>query len=145
MAKLRKSGEDYLEAVLVLKKEKGVVRSIDIAHYMDYSKPSVSRAVSNLRRDGYLEMADGGELTLTESGLNAAESIYQRHTVITSLLTSLGVPAEVAAEDACGVEHVISEQTFECLRDVYERSRDASGDGSKKSADDKKKKKKKKK
>lgn len=141
MAKLRKSGEDYLEAVLVLKKEKGVVRSIDVAHHMDYSKPSVSRAVSNLRRDGYLEMADGGELTLTESGLQAAEGIYQRHIIISSLLISLGVPPDVAADDACGVEHVISKQTFDCLRKVYNKGLQE-GSSSKKSDDKKKKRKK---
>lgn len=142
MTKLRKSGEDYLEAILVLKKEKGVVRSIDIAHHMEYSKPSVSRAVTNLRKDGYLEMAADGELTLTDSGMAAAQNIYERHTVITGLLVQLGVPQEIAAEDACGVEHVISEETFEQLRLHYAQNQDrAEG----KADDDKKKKKKKKK
>ncbi len=144
MAKLRKSGEDYLEAVLVLKQEKGVVHSIDVAHHMEYSKPSVSRAVGNLRRDGYLDMAPDGELTLTDKGLAAAESIYGRHTVLTSLLVSLGVPRAVAAEDACNMEHVISEETFEQLRALQERGADAKTADAK-DADGKKKKKKKKK
>lgn len=144
MAKLRKSGEDYLEAVLVLKKEKGVVRSIDIAHHMDYSKPSVSRAVSNLRRDGYLEMAADGELTLTDSGQEAAQNIYDRHTVLTGMLEMLGVPREVAMEDACGMEHVISEETFEKIKAHYNRL-EAPDEKSARDTDDKKKKKKKKK
>lgn len=144
MAKLRKSGEDYLEAILVLKKEKGIVRSIDIAHHMEYSKPSVSRAVTNLRKDGYLEMATDGELTLTDSGMAAAQNIYERHTVITGLLEQLGVPREIAAEDACGVEHVISEETFEQLRLHYAQNQ-SKGKAEAKTDDEKKKKKKKKK
>lgn len=145
MAKLRKSGEDYLEAVLVLKKEKGVVRSIDIAHHMEYSKPSVSRAVSNLRRDGYLEMAADGELTLTESGMAAAQNIYDRHTVLTGMLEMLGVPRQVAMEDACGMEHVISEETFEQLKVHYQSNMAELAGRAAKDPDDKKKKKKKKK
>lgn len=151
MAKLRKSGEDYLEAILVLKQEKGVVRSIDIAHHMEYSKPSVSRAVTNLRRDGYLEMAADGELTLTESGLSAARNIYDRHTVLTGLLVRLGVPEEIAAEDACGMEHVISEEAFEQLKAHYRNAlvhppaADGKAVAADKGSDEKKKKKKKKK
>lgn len=145
MEKLRKSGEDYLEAILVLKKEKGVVRSIDIAHHMEYSKPSVSRAVSNLRKEGYLEMASDGELTLTETGLAAAQNIYDRHTVLAGLLVQLGVPPEIAAEDACGMEHVISKETFEQLKAHHERVSRPKAGGEEKKADDKDKKKKKKK
>ncbi|MDL2252607.1 metal-dependent transcriptional regulator [Ruminococcaceae bacterium OttesenSCG-928-I18] len=149
MATLRKSAEDYLETILVLKREKGVVHSVDIAHYMEYSKPSVSRAVNNLRRDGYLEMARNGELTLTASGLEKAEQILERHQVLTTMLTALGVPKEVAAEDACEVEHALSEISFQCIRDHYTNQIQPKvarkGDEDEKKKEDKKKKKKKKK
>lgn len=113
---VQKSGEDYLEAILVLQKQKGLVRSIDVAHHMDFSKPSVSRAMGNLRQDGLLEVHDGGELALTEKGMAIAQNIYERHTILTDLFISLGVPSQVAAEDACLVEHVISEETFTHLK-----------------------------
>ena len=116
MATLRKSGEEYLETILILKRDKGVVHSVDIAHYMDYSKPSVSRAVGNLRREGYLEMAKNGELSLTPSGQLKAEQILERHRVLTDMFTALGVPADVAAADACEVEHVISDVGFGCIK-----------------------------
>lgn len=116
---LRQSAEDYLETILIIQRQKGVVHSIDVAHHMDFSKPSVSRAVTNLRRDGYLTMQADGALELTEKGLTVAKNIYERHNVITGLLTSLGVSPEVAAADACNVEHVISSETFEKIKAVY--------------------------
>lgn len=116
---LRKSAEDYLETILILRQQKGVVHSIDVAHYMDFSKPSVSRAVSKLRQDGYLTMEDNGELILTDKGEHVATRIYERHTVITSLLTSMGVSETTAAEDACNMEHVISEETFAKFKELY--------------------------
>lgn len=116
---LRQSAEDYLETILILKKEIGVVHSVDVANRMDFSKPSVSRAVGNLKTEGYLLMRENGELELTEQGLAAARAVYERHTVLTGLLTRLGVSEEVATEDACNVEHVISDDTFNRLRKLY--------------------------
>ena len=113
---IQKSAEDYLEAILVLEQEKGSVRSIDIAHHMGFSKPSISRAVGLLRDNGYLSIDQNGLLHLTESGRKIAENIYERHTVLTELLISLGVSAKVAAEDACRIEHVISQESFDKLK-----------------------------
>ena len=144
MATLRKSGEDYLETILILKREKGIVHSIDVAHYMDFSKPSVSRAVNNLRRDGYLEMAKNGELTLTPTGLEKAEQVLERHKVLTTMLTVLGVPEDTAAADACEVEHVLSDISFKCIQDHF-KSQNAVSTSSKDTEDDKKKDEKKKK
>lgn len=116
---LHKSAEDYLEAILILSKQKGVVRSVDVANHMEFSKPSVSRAVGNLKADGYLDMHPDGELVLTEKGRAAAETVYERHTVISGLLTALGVGSAVAAQDACLIEHVVSEETFARLKAIY--------------------------
>ncbi|MDL2214193.1 metal-dependent transcriptional regulator [Clostridia bacterium OttesenSCG-928-O13] len=140
---LRRSAEDYLEAILVLKNQKGVVRSIDVAHHLDYSKPSVSRAVSNLKRDGYLEMKADGELVFTTQGKKTAEKIYERHTILTALFTSIGVSEETAAEDACRVEHAISDETFDRLKATHKDR--ISGLAAMADKGDKKKKKKKKK
>lgn len=114
--KIQKSAEDYLEAILMLQQQNGSVRSIDVAHHMGFSKPSISRAVGLLRDNGYVSIDQNGLLLLTESGRRIAESIYERHTVLTHLLISLGVSAETAAEDACRIEHVISEETFDRLK-----------------------------
>ncbi len=116
---LRKSAEEYLETILVLTKQKAVVHSVDIALYMNYSKPSVSRAVGNLRKAGYLLMAQNGELTLTESGLQKAQNILERHQVLTTMFTTLGVPKEIAAQDACEIEHVISDESFQCIKNHF--------------------------
>ncbi|NLW78549.1 MAG: metal-dependent transcriptional regulator [Ruminococcaceae bacterium] len=116
---LRKSAEDYLEAIYVLKQKHGAVRSIDVAHHLDYSKPSVSRAVGNLKNDGYLEMMEDGELVLTDKGAAAARDVYERHTILTALFTALGVSGKTAVEDACNVEHAISAETFACLKAAY--------------------------
>ena len=153
---IRKSAEDYLEAILILKREKGVVHSVDVAHHMGYSKPSVSRAVTNLRQSDYLTMLEDGELLLTEKGQALAESIYERHTVLTGLLVGIGVPADIAAEDACLIEHVVSPETFSCIKREYAKRNGglpaqnapqapAQEDREDKGKDDKKKKKKKKK
>lgn len=112
---LHESGEDYLEAILVLSQTKGMVRSIDVAQYLGYSKPSVSRAVSVLRSSGHLTMEKDGALELTEEGLAVARSIYKRHRFLTRWLTQLGVSSETAAEDACRIEHDISDETFRCM------------------------------
>ena len=115
--KIQESAEDYLESILVLKEQKGVVRSIDIAHYMEYSKPSVSRAMSLLRENGYIVMDKDGFITLTDAGMEIASRIYERHRMLDQWLVLLGVSPEVAAKDACRIEHDISEETFQKLKD----------------------------
>lgn len=110
--KIQESAENYLEAILVLTQKNGQVRSIDVAHYTGFSKPSISRAVGLLRDNGYVSIDQNGLLGLTESGMQIATSIYERHTVLTAFLTALGVDAETAAEDACRIEHVLSEETI---------------------------------
>ncbi len=112
---IHESAENYLEAILALG-EKGPVRSIDVAQYLNFSKPSVSRAMSLLRENGYVIMDAGGFLTLTDAGLEIAERIYERHLLITKWLVHLGVPEDIAAEDACKVEHDLSVESFEALR-----------------------------
>ena len=114
---LHQSGEDYLEAILVLQQEKGLVHSIDVAQHLNYSKPSVSRAVSLLKAEGYLTMAKDGRLELTPAGVSVARNIYERHRFLTSLLIRLGVSEETAEEDACKIEHNVSNETFECLKE----------------------------
>ena len=113
---LHQSGEDYLEAILVLQQKKGNVHSIDVAQHLGYTKPSVSRAVSILRANGYLTMEKDGRLELTQSGLAVAREIYERHQLLTDWLIRLGVSPETAAEDACKIEHDISAETFRCLK-----------------------------
>ena len=113
---LQESGEMYLETIYRLSGERKYVRSIDVAEEMGYSKPSVSRAVSLLRQGGYLLMDEHGHLTLTPVGVEIAEKIFERHTVLTGMLVALGVDADTAAEDACRIEHIISDQTFEAIK-----------------------------
>ena len=112
---IQESGEMYLETILILSR-KGPVRSIDVSEYMGYSKPSVSRAVSLLKSGGYLTMEDNGFLHLTEAGQELAEKIYDRHTTLTEALLSLGVDRESASEDACRIEHVISDASFQAIK-----------------------------
>ena len=113
---LQESGEMYLETILILSKEKSAVRSIDISEHMGYSKPSVSRAVGLLKAGNYIVVEDDGHITLTPAGREIAEKIMARHTLLTDLLTSLGVSRETAANDACKMEHVISDETFEAIK-----------------------------
>ena len=113
---LQESGQMYLETIYVLSKEKTSVHSIDVSEHMGYSKPSVSRAIGILKSGGYVEMAEDGSLTLTESGLSVAEQIYERHTILTECLVRLGVDREIAAEDACKIEHDLSPETFEAIK-----------------------------
>ena len=110
------SREDYLEAILILSRRLPMVRSIDVANYMEFSKPSVSVAVSNLKSALLLTVAPDGGLHLTEAGRALAEQIYERHSLLTEWLVSLGVDEETASADACRIEHVISQQSFEALR-----------------------------
>ena len=113
---LQESGEMYLETILILQRANGFVRSTDISEHMGYSKPSVSRAMGLLRAGGYIVMDEDNLITLTQSGLDVAQKIFNRHTTVTNLLIKLGVSAATAAEDACKMEHVISDETFEAFR-----------------------------
>ena len=113
---LQESGEMYLETILILSKEKGYVRSIDISEHMGYSKPSVSRAVGLLKSGNYITVEEDGHILLTDEGRQIAEKIMNRHTLLTRMLESLGVSREIAAADACKMEHVISDETFEAIK-----------------------------
>ena len=113
---IHKSAEDYLETILKLQKRNGQVRSIDIVAEMHFSKPSVSVAMKKLRESGHVEMDSAGLLTLTEKGLAVAQRIYERHQVLTRMLTALGVDEDTAAEEACRIEHDISDGTFEKIK-----------------------------
>ena len=113
---LYESGQMYLETIYVLSKEKNFVRSIDVGEHMGYSKPSVSRAVSTLKKDGYITVGEDGGLQLTEKGLEVARTMYERHTVLTKLLMGLGVEESVASEDACRMEHVLSDESFAAIK-----------------------------
>ena len=116
---VRESGEMYLEAILVLAKKSGYVRSIDVSEYLGYSKPSVSRAMSILREGGYILMEKDGAITLTDSGKKLAGTIYERHTVLSELLIRLGVDEKTATADACRIEHVISDESFQAIKQYY--------------------------
>ncbi len=117
---LQESGEMYLESILVLSRQGKSVRSIDIVDYMGYSKPSVSRAVGLLKNGQYIDVDDGGYITLTDAGREVAEKIYERHTVLTAFLRRIGVDEATAAEDACRMEHVISDKSFHALKHQME-------------------------
>ena len=113
---LQESGEMYLETILVLTSQSPHVRAIDVGEYMGYSKPSVSRAMGLLKNGGYIKVDENGFITLLEPGREVAEIIYERHTLLTQYLTRLGVSPEVAAEDACKLEHVISDESFQAIK-----------------------------
>ncbi len=117
---IQESGEMYLETIYVLNKKMGSVRSIDISEHMGYSKPSVSRAVGILRDGGYILIDAKGFIALTDVGLELAKKIYERHTVLTKVLVSLGVDENTASEDACRIEHVISDDTFSAIKKYSE-------------------------
>lgn len=118
---LHESAEMYLETIYQLSKIKSGVRSVDIAEAMGYSKPSISRAVGLLKQGGYLTVDEDGFLILTDSGRETAEKVFERHTILTKGLMSLGVPEKTAAEDACKIEHVLSDETFAAIRAHVER------------------------
>lgn len=119
--KIYASGEDYLEAVLVLQKEKGMVRSVDLARHMGFSKPSISHAVGVLKNGGFLTVDEDGYLHLTEDGREVAEKIYERHQFFTEQLVAVGVDRETAERDSCRIEHAISEETFQKLKASVEK------------------------
>lgn len=115
--KIQESAENYLEAILIIHNRQGNVRSIDIANELGFSKPSVSVAMKNLRTNGYIEVDKEGFITLLDKGREIADKIYERHTLLSAWLVRMGVSPEVAAEDACRIEHVISAETFERLKE----------------------------
>lgn len=118
---LYESGEMYLESILVLSKERQFVRSIDVCEYLGYSKPSVSRAISLLKKSGHVKSDTNGYLLLTEEGRHVAEKIYERHKILTDILISVGVDADVASDDACKIEHHISDASFEALKRYFKK------------------------
>ena len=118
---LQESGQMYLETIYVLSKTVRGVHSVDISEHMGYSKPSVSRAVNLLKSGGYITVDQDNHITLTEMGLEIAEKIYNRHIVLSKMLVALGVPEDIAAEDACRMEHTISDESFEAIRRHVER------------------------
>ncbi|MCC8142422.1 MAG: metal-dependent transcriptional regulator [Lachnospiraceae bacterium] len=123
---IHESAEDYLESILRLSKVRPVVRSIDIATDMNYSKPSISVAMKNLRTNGFIDVDDAGFITLTDSGMKIASDIYERHQLIRDWLTYLGVDKEIAEDDACKIEHTLSPETFEVLKEhISETMNDA--------------------
>lgn len=113
---LQESGEMYLETILVLSKKKSFVRAIDVGEYMGFSKPSVSRAIGLLRSGGFVTVGEGGGISLTDAGREVAEKIYERHQYLTRVLIEMGVSDEVATEDACRIEHVISDESFRAIK-----------------------------
>ncbi len=113
---MKESGEMYLESIFELSKTKSAVRAVDVADYMGYSRPSVSRAMGLLRKDGLILTDEGGNITLTHEGQRLAERIAERHRVLTDMLLALGISAETAAADACRIEHIISDESFEAIK-----------------------------
>ena len=118
---LKESGEMYLESIYVLCNKMPAVRSIDVAEYMNYSKPSVSRGLGILKKNGYITVDKDGYISLTDAGTELANKIFERHTLLTKVLMSLGVDKETASEDACRIEHVISEASFNAMKNYLEK------------------------
>ena len=118
---LHESGQMYLEAIFVLLEKKEKIRAIDVGSYLGYTKPSVSRAVGILKKGGFIVIDSGGYIALTESGRQIAEELYERHIVLTSMLRSLGVDERTAAEDACKIEHVISDVSFSKIKEFSDK------------------------
>ncbi len=121
--KIKESAENYLEAILMIEKNKGAVRSIDVANELGFSKPSVSVAMKHFREEGYIDVALDGSITLTQKGLEIAEGVYERHQVIASALIAIGVEESVAYEDSCKIEHDISEETFLKLKAYVQKNK----------------------
>lgn len=121
--KIQESAENYLETILMLGQKKGNVRSIDIANELEFKKPSVSVAMKNLRENGYIKVDENGFITLTESGRKIAETMYERHLLLSQWLVNLGVDEKIAVEDACKMEHVISSESFEAIKRHAEQKR----------------------
>jgi len=118
--KIHESGENYLETILLLQRKKDSVRSIDIANELDYTKASISRAMGILKKAEYINMERSGEITLTEKGMKKASEIYERHTLITKyLMDTLNIDEEIADQDACRIEHILSNEAFEKIKELY--------------------------
>ena len=117
---LKESGENYLETILVLSKKMGAVRSIDVANELNFSKPSISVAMKHFREDGYINMDKDGIITLTDKGREIATRVYERHQLIAKILISLGISEETAYEDSCKIEHDLSQESFEKIKEYYE-------------------------
>ena len=124
MDKLRESGENYLETILILEKRNGIARSVDVANELNFSKPSISRAMSVLKQAGYVTVGNINQLLLTPEGRKIAESVYERHCILHEFLVSIGVDDETASNDACRIEHVISEETFACIKKELKKIED---------------------
>lgn len=116
--KIHESAENYLETILMIKNRKGFVRSIDIANELEYSKPSVSIAMKNLRENGYIDVDANGNINLLDKGLEIAEKMFERHTTLSNWLMSIGVEESIALEDACRIEHIISNESFEAIKKI---------------------------
>lgn len=119
--KIHESAENYLETIYMLHKRTGAVRSVDIANELDFSKPSVSIAMRNLRENGYIQVDENGFITLLPAGSEIAEQMFERHTILTNWLIALGVAPDVASEDACRIEHVISAESFEAIKKHFQK------------------------
>ena len=117
--RITEATENYMEAILVLKQKNGSVRAVDIANYMGFSKPTISQYMKQYVQQGLVTVGNDGHIELTEAGRNIAEPIFERHRVISAIFMALGVPEEVALEDACKVEHDLSNETFQCMKDHY--------------------------
>ena len=120
--KVLEAGENYLEAILMEHKKHKFVRSIDLANALGYSKPTISVAMKQFRENGYVEIDESGNITLTEAGSEIAEKMYERHMVIAQFLMSVGVDEKTAYEDSCKIEHDISEKTFQCIKEFYNKT-----------------------
>ncbi|MGI6727928.1 MAG: metal-dependent transcriptional regulator [Anaerovoracaceae bacterium] len=120
--KIFESAENYLETILILQKRNGEVRSIDIANELDFTRPSVSNAMKQFRQNGYITMDNKGYITLTERGMKIAISMYERHIILSKFLIALGIEEDMAKEDACRIEHVISQTTFNKIKEHYEKT-----------------------
>lgn len=118
---IKESAENYLETILVLKEQHGQVRSIDIANELGFTKPSVSVAMKKLRENGYIHVDDNGYITLEIKGYEIASQIYDRHKTITDILIAVGVSKETASEDACKIEHIISDESYQCIKNYFSR------------------------
>lgn len=118
---IKKSAEDYLETMLILKERKGYIRSIDIAEHLGVTKPSVSYATKHLRESGHITMERDGMITLTPTGMSVAAKIYERHKIFSDLLIYLGVDPDTAMKDACEIEHDVSDETFDRIRETWQR------------------------
>lgn len=126
--KIKQSAENYLETIYMLQKNKGFCRSIDIANELGFSKPSVSVAMKNLRENGYIEVSGEGNIMLLEPGKKIAEELFDRHTMLTKCLVAIGVPEDVASEDACKIEHVISKESFDAIKTSFAKHKEFTGE-----------------